>query len=131
MALNDPIRVLIVDDEPANIQILHAAVSALGPVQFARSGEQALKLARANPPDVVLLDVVMPEQDGFEVTRALRLDPMTVGVMVVLVSGSAADAEVERGLDAGADDFIAKPVSPCLIRQKVRLLAELARRRGE
>lgn len=129
MVMTDPIRILIVDDEPANIQILHAAVSALGPVQFARSGEQALKLARANPPDVVLLDVVMPDLDGFAVTRALRADPATAGVMVVLVSGSSADADVECGLESGADDFIAKPVAPALIRQRVRLLAELARRR--
>lgn len=129
MVMTDPIRILIVDDEPANIQILHAAVSALGPVQFARSGEQALKLARANPPDVVLLDVVMPDLDGFAVTRALRADPATTGMMVVLVSGSSAAADVERGLESGADDFIAKPVAPALIRQKVRLLAELARRR--
>ncbi|AVM74047.1 Response regulator PleD [Magnetospirillum gryphiswaldense MSR-1] len=129
MVMTDPIRILIVDDEPANIQILHAAVSTLGPVQFARSGEQALKLATANPPDVVLLDVVMPDLDGFAVTRALRADPATAGVMVVLVSGSAADADVERGLECGADDFIAKPVAPALIRQRVRLLAELARRR--
>ncbi len=129
MVMTDPIRILIVDDEPANIQILHAAVSALGPVQFARSGEQALKLAKANPPDVVLLDVVMPDLDGFAVTRALRADPATAGVMVVLVSGSSADADVERGLESGADDFIAKPVAPALIRQRVRLLAELAHRR--
>lgn len=129
MVMTDPIRILIVDDEPANIQILHAAVSALGPVQFARSGEQALKLAKANPPDVVLLDVVMPDLDGLAVTRALRADPATAGVMVVLVSGSAADADVECGLESGADDFIAKPVAPALIRQRVRLLAELARRR--
>lgn len=129
MVMTDPIRILIVDDEPANIQILHAAVSTLGPVQFARSGEQALKLAKANPPDVVLLDVAMPDLDGFAVTRALRADPATAGMMVVLVSGSSADADVERGLENGADDFIAKPVAPALIRQRVRLLAELARRR--
>jgi len=127
--MTDPIEMLIVDDEPANIQILHAAVGGLGPVRFARSGEQALKLARDAPPDVVLLDVVMPEQDGFQVTRALRSDPLTAKVMVMLVSATCGDADVDRGLECGADDFLAKPAPPALVRQRVRLLAELARRR--
>jgi putative two-component system response regulator len=127
--MTDPIRILIVDDEPANIQILHAAIAALGPVQFARSGEQALKLARDNPPEVILLDVMMPGMDGLAVTRALRADPATAGLMVALVSGCATDSEVETGLASGADDFLSKPVAPALIRQRVRLLAELARRR--
>ncbi|MCA1908915.1 MAG: response regulator [Magnetospirillum sp.] len=127
--MTEPIRILIVDDEPANIQVLHAVVSPLGPVQFARSGEQALKLAADNPPDVVLLDVVMPGMDGLAVTRALRATPATAGTMVILVSGGTSDAEIEAGLASGADDFVSKPVAPALLRQRVRLLAELARRR--
>lgn len=127
--MTEPIRILIVDDEPANIQIMHAVVSPLGPVQFARSGEQALKLAADNPPDVMLLDVMMPGMDGLAVTRALRAAPATAGTMVILVSGGTTDAEIEDGLASGADDFISKPVSPVLLRQRVRLLAELARRR--
>ncbi|MGE4278930.1 MAG: two-component system response regulator [Magnetospirillum sp.] len=127
--MTDPIRILIVDDEPANIQILHAALSGMGAVQFARSGEQALKLAGTQPPEVVLLDVMMPGMDGLAVTRALRAEPDTAAVMVILVSGGSSDSEIAEGLASGADDFISKPVSPSLIRQRVRLLAELARRR--
>ncbi len=127
--MTEPIRILIVDDEPANIQILHAMVSSLGPVQFARSGEQALKLAADTPPDLVLLDVMMPGMDGLAVTRALRASPASAGAMVILVSAGTSDAEIEDGLASGADDFVSKPVSPMLLRHRIRLLAELARRR--
>lgn len=123
--------VLIVDDVPANIQVLHAAIGGLATTRFAVSGEQALALAAREPPDLVLLDVVMPGLDGFEVCRRLKADPATAAALVVLVSGGADDDAIERGIAAGADDFLVKPAPPALIRRRVELMLELVvRRRG-
>lgn len=121
--------VLIVDDIPANIQVLHAAVKGLATVRFATSGEQALAVAAKEPPDVVLLDVVMPGMDGFTVAERLTADSATAGALIVLVSGTADDDMVERGLAAGAVDFIVKPAPAALVRRRAELLLELARRR--
>lgn len=123
--------VLIVDDIPANIQVLHAAIKGLATIRFATSAEQALALAAREPPDVVLLDVVMPGMDGFTVCQRLLADPATASALVVLVSGTADDDTVERGLAAGAVDFILKPAPAALVRRRTALLLELAaRRRG-
>ncbi|MBF0374579.1 MAG: response regulator [Alphaproteobacteria bacterium] len=121
--------VLIVDDVPANIQVLHAAIGGLATTRFATSGAQALTVAAREPPDLVLHDVVMPGLDGFEVCRRLKADPATAAALVVLVSGSGDDETIERGLDAGADDFLVKPAPPALIRRRVELMLELAARR--
>lgn len=118
--------ILIVDDVPANIQVLHAAVKGLATVRFATSGEQALALAAKEPPDVVLLDVVMPGLDGFTVCERLREDPATKGALVVLVSGTVDDDTVERGVAAGAADVIVKPAPASLVRRRTELLLELA-----
>lgn len=122
---------LIVDDEPSNIQILFAALKGQAQARFATNGAQALALARTHRPDVVLLDIVMPEMDGFAVLGALRDDPATAHALVVFVSGTADDDLMTQAMAAGADDFLVKPCPPPLLQRRVALLLELAALRRE
>lgn len=105
-------RLLVVDDQPLNIRLLHAVLSPAYQVFMATSGEQALALCQTNPPDLVLLDVVMPGMDGYETCRQLRADPRTASIPVVFVTGHDDDAERARGHAAGAVGFLTKPVEP-------------------
>lgn len=105
-------RVLVVDDQPLNIRMLHLLLTPRCQVFMATSGAQALEVCRRQQPDLVLLDVVMPEMDGYETCRRLRADALCAGTRVVFVSGHDTDSERERGLDAGALDFLTKPVEP-------------------
>lgn len=105
-------KLLVVDDQPLNIRMLHAVLSPEYQVFMATSGEQALALCHANPPDLVLLDVVMPGMDGYETCRQLRADPRTASIPVVFVTGHDDDAERARGQAAGAAGFLSKPVEP-------------------
>jgi CheY-like chemotaxis protein len=118
-------KILIVDDQSTNIQVLHAALRGSHLIQFATSGQQCLELARRSQPDVILLDIYLPDLDGVEVCRRLLGDPDTAGALVALMSGSAEDEVIARGLEAGAVDFLIKPMAPELIRRRVDLLVEL------
>jgi PleD family two-component response regulator len=113
--------VLIVDDAVENIAALGAALRADYEVQFATSGEQAIELATARPgPDIVLLDVVMPGMDGFTVCRTLKDDERTRFIpIVIMTSLDDADDRV-RGIEAGADDFLTKPVDQRQLRARIR-----------
>ena len=104
-------RILVVDDVPDNVLLLSDLVSAQGHLPIpARSGEEALATIRSRPVDVVLLDVVMPEMDGFEVCRAIRADPKMATLPIVMVTALDPAQERVKGLDAGADDFLGKPI---------------------
>lgn len=120
-------RLLVVDDQPLNVHTLYLALQADHQVFVATSGEQALKLAREKQPDVVLLDVVMPGLDGFEVCRRLRADQATADIPVIFVTAHSNEAEEAAGLDAGAVDFIAKPINPRIVRARVRTHLTLKR----
>jgi DNA-binding response OmpR family regulator len=102
--------VLVVDDDPLLIALV-TAILAQRPyrVLTAGDGEEALVVARWARPDLVLLDLKMPRMNGVEACRALKADPVTRGAAVLLLSASAADEDVVRGLDAGADGYIRKP----------------------
>ena len=111
---------LVVDDQPINIQALYRIFAADHRVLMATSGAKALALCRQDPPDLVLLDVVMPEMDGHEVCTRLKADEATSHIPVIFVT-SHSDAEEEtRGLELGAVDFIAKPVNPAVVRARVK-----------
>ena len=115
-----PPRLLVVDDQPVNVQALYQAFSADHQVLMATSGAQALKVAQSRQPDLILLDVVMPGIDGYEVCRRLKVDERTRDIPVIFVTGHD-DAEAEvRGLEAGAVDFISKPIHPTVVRARVR-----------
>jgi signal transduction histidine kinase/two-component SAPR family response regulator/HPt (histidine-containing phosphotransfer) domain-containing protein len=119
--------VLIVDDQPINIRMLYQTLSADYRVLQATSGERALAICRDDTPDLVLLDVVMPGIDGLEVCRRLKSDPQTRAIPVIFVTAHHDPADETRGLDAGAVDFIAKPISPAVVRSRVRTHLALAR----
>jgi CheY-like chemotaxis protein/nitrogen-specific signal transduction histidine kinase/HPt (histidine-containing phosphotransfer) domain-containing protein len=119
--------VLVVDDQPINIRMLYQALSDEHRVLQATSGERALHICREENPDLVLLDVVMPGIDGLEVCRRLKADPQTRAIPVIFVTAHHDPADETRGLDAGAVDFIAKPISPAVVRSRVRTHLALAR----
>jgi response regulator RpfG family c-di-GMP phosphodiesterase len=114
-------RVLIVDDMPENIKLMSALLKSSGyTIDSATDGEGAIRLAGENPPDVVLLDYAMPGMDGIEVCRALKADPRTAFAEVIMVTGSS-DHEIHvRALEAGADDFLHKPIESSILRARVR-----------
>jgi len=118
---------LLVDDQPVNIEVLYRALAGHHRVIMATSGEQALALCRDDPPDLVLLDVVMPEIDGHEVCRRLKADPATSTIPVIFVTAHSDPSEEARGLELGAVDFIAKPISPAVVRARVKTHLEFAR----
>jgi len=124
-------RILLVDDDPTSIQLLGRALMDLGEVVFATSGEEALRMTAESAPDVVLLDAEMPGLSGFQVCEQLKADPRWVDLPVIFVT-SHHEAEFEvAGFDIGAADFIAKPVSPPLVRARVKTQLRLKRMADE
>jgi diguanylate cyclase (GGDEF)-like protein/PAS domain S-box-containing protein len=105
--------ILIVDDAPSNIQVLANLLRRDYRVKVAGSGAKALEIARQHPhPDLILLDISMPEMDGYEVCRALKADPATLGIPVIFVSSAADDQSETQGLQLGAVDYLTKPINP-------------------
>ncbi|GAB4218239.1 MAG: diguanylate cyclase [Rhodoferax sp.] len=111
---------LVVDDQPISIQVMHQIFGAQYHVFMATGGHQALAHCRSNPPDLVLLDVVMPDMDGFAVCAALKADPLTQDIPIIFVTGHTDAAQETRGLEVGAVDFISKPVNPAVVRARVK-----------
>ena len=112
-------RLLVVDDQPINIQIMFQAFSADHQVFIASGGKQALNLCFNQQPDLVLLDVEMPEIDGYEVCRRLKADPATRDIPVIFVTAHHDEAAEARGFALGAIDFISKPVNVAVVRARV------------
>ena len=113
-------KLLVVDDQPINIQVMYQAFAGDYQVFMATSGAQALAICKDNPPDLVLLDVVMPGMDGFEVCQKLKDDESTRNIPVIFVTAHTDSAQESHGLGLGAVDFIAKPVNPSVVRARVR-----------
>ncbi len=113
-------RLLLVDDQPINIQVLYALFANDYQVFMATSGPQALKLCREQQPDLLLLDVQMPGMDGYEVCRQLKADPELCDLPVVFVTAHSDEQAETRGLELGAVDFISKPFNPTVVRARVK-----------
>jgi diguanylate cyclase (GGDEF)-like protein len=122
-------RILVVDDAVENIRILHAALQDEHEVLFATDGARALEIARTQRPDLILLDAVMPGMDGYAVCRALLAAPETGDIPVVFVTALDSPEDETRALDAGAADFISKPVNAAVVRARVRTQLTVKRQR--
>lgn len=105
-----PIRILSIEDDAAIGQFLVAVLSASGyQVELAADGKAGLESLRANRPDVIVLDLLMPYKSGFEVLREIKDAPETNGIPVIILSSNSREEDIVTALDAGADDFIIKP----------------------
>ena len=123
------VRVLVVDDDPVILELLRINFEIEGFEVFSASdGQEGLERARADSPDVVLSDIMMPRVDGLEFLARLRDDPATAGVPVVLLSAKAQNAEVQRGLALGADDYVTKPFDPLELIDRVNAVLANSRR---
>lgn len=120
-------RLLVVDDQPTNIQVLYRVFADDCQVFMATSGEQALHTAREEAPDVILLDVMMPDMDGYEVCRQLKQDSATRDIPILFVTAHHEAQEEARGLACGAVDFITKPIHPAVVRARVHTHLTLQR----
>ena len=118
--------ILVVDDEPLSVKILCHHLRKEYTVNVASNGEQALQMAGGDtPPDLILLDVMMPGMDGYEVCAALKANPLTDAIPVIFITGLSEGADEQRGLDLGAVDFVVKPFSASRVRARVRNHLEL------
>ncbi|HEX9991934.1 MAG TPA: response regulator [Acidimicrobiales bacterium] len=117
--------VLVVDDDPVILKLLEVNFQMDGfDVVCARDGEEALAVARSRQPDVIVTDVMMPKVSGLDLLAALREDPATKGIPVLLLSARAQATDVREGLEAGADDYVTKPFEPLDLAERVARLVE-------
>jgi len=115
--------VLAADDDDDILELVAFRLERSGyTVVQAHDGEEALELARSSRPDLAVLDVMMPKMDGFELTRRLREEEATSKMPIILRTARTQEADIQRGFDAGADDYIRKPFSPQELRSRVQAI---------
>ena len=112
--------ILVVDDMPENIEILKNILTPLYTVKAAINGEIALKIAASQPPDLILLDVMMPGIDGFEVCKRLNQNPMTQDIPVIFITAKTETSDEQKGFEVGCVDFLCKPVHSLLVLARVK-----------
>ncbi|WP_077033853.1 two-component system response regulator [Pelomonas sp. KK5] len=121
-------KVLVVDDNPDNLALMAGLLKDRYRIVVAANGEKALQLAHhAEPPDLILLDIMMPGLSGHEVCRRLKADPATREIPVIFLTAMSATADEELGFELGAVDFITKPISPPIVRSRVETQLQLKR----
>ena len=118
--------VLVVDDNQENLELLQAYLEDIDcEAVSARDGLEALDIVNDNPPDLILLDVMMPKMSGFEVCKRLKNDPKTSDIPIIMVTALNEFGDIERGIDSGTDDFICKPVNKLELLTRVRTMLKL------
>jgi DNA-binding response OmpR family regulator len=131
MALYDRFvaKVLVIDDDPVILELLRVNFEIENfEVVTAADGQEGLEKAKSERPDVVLSDIMMPRLDGLQLVVLLREDPRTRSLPVILLSAKAQNAEVQQGLDLGADDYVTKPFDPLELIDRVNAVLARARR---
>jgi class 3 adenylate cyclase len=124
--MREPARILVVDDVADNVEILRMRLGTLGyEVVVAEDGEQALAKVREAPPDLILLDIMMPKIDGLEVVKRLKADTSLPFIPVILVTAKANPKDVVAGLDAGGDDYLTKPIDHAALVARVRAMLRI------
>lgn len=112
--------ILVVDDTPQNLALMRDLLETDYTVKLAPGGERALKIAKNQPPDLVLLDIMMPELDGYEVCRRLKADPLTADIPVIFFTAKTETQDEQMGFALGAADYITKPISPPIVLARIR-----------
>ncbi len=126
MSSNPAARVLAIDDTPENLQVVSAILQGAGySVSVARSGVQGIEIARRSPPSLILLDLVMPEVDGFETCRRLKQDAALREIPVIFLTASTESADVVRGFEIGAVDYVTKPFHAAELLSRVQTHVQL------
>lgn len=120
MPVNNSARLLIVDDEPTNLKVMQQVLGEDYRLSFAKSGSAALDIVRSQPPNLILLDVMMPHMSGFDVCKELKSDQHTQHIPVIFVTALSDDHDEYQGFELGAVDYITKPITPALVRARVK-----------
>ncbi|MFZ2302864.1 MAG: SpoIIE family protein phosphatase [Gallionella sp.] len=123
--------ILVVDDTPENIDVLRGILGEDYTIKIATSGELTLKIVAAQPPDLILLDVMMPGMDGYEVCGQLKANPRTRAIPVIFVTAKAETGDEVQGLELGAVDYLTKPVVPAIVKARVQTQLALRQARRE
>ena len=123
-------KILIVDDDPINVAVLTYALEDSYETCVARDGREAISMIREQQPDLVLLDIMMPEMNGLEVCRIIRADETFADTPVIFVTAVNTPAGEAEGLELGAVDYIVKPINPKLVKLRVRKQLELKQHRN-
>ena len=119
-------RIVVVDDEEAMANLLKLELESEGfSVSLAHNGKSGLELIRTTRPDLAILDVMIPEIDGYEVLKLLKNDPSTRNIPVVMLTAKGLEADIQKGLDFGADEYIPKPFHPALLIKRIKLLLKI------
>jgi len=118
--------VLVVDDNLQNLELLQVYLEDIDCQTIpAHDGIEALEIIRKNPPDLVLLDVMMPKMSGFEVCKKIKNDPKTTDIPVIMVTALNEFRDIERGIDSGTDDFLSKPINKLELLVRVKTMLKL------
>ena len=127
-----PAKILIADDNQQNVELLEAYLSEVDcQIQTAADGEQTLDRVRKDPPDVILLDIMMPKISGFEVCRKLKSDEATRDIQILMITALNQVGDIERAVQAGTDDFLIKPVNKLELTLRVKSLLRVRRLQNE
>jgi two-component system cell cycle response regulator len=130
--MDRPERILVVDDHPDNVEIINVRLSSRGfEIETATNGEEALQKVHENPPHLILLDVMMPLMDGYEVSRRIKNDDTLPFIPIILVTARDSTQDKVDGLDAGADDYLTKPVNFPELEARVRSMLRIKRLQDE
>lgn len=118
---NSKLTILVVDDTPDNLALMTALLKDQYQVKIAKSGETALQIANSTtPPDLILLDIMMPEMDGYEVCRQLKANPKTVDIPIIFLTALSELENEKKGLELGAVDYVTKPISPFIFMARIK-----------